>query len=247
MRDSIGQKTKKYHLNIIYRYSKIDISTDLEDAEPLVREILDRCYISLEKIEQLNPDWQKSFEPVISGYQDPVILRMEEAAKYTNVGPMAAIAGAIADLIAEKLIEKGAKHVVVENGGEIAIKTNEDTNIALLSLTSFIENKFGLAIPGNNQYLGIASSSGTFGHAISLGTADLVTIFAKNAAYADAAATAITNEVIGKDPDEAIQRGIKKFTELDQNLFFGVIINKNEKIGVCGKIPPIIKIKNPKS
>ncbi len=240
-------KRKKYRINFTYRYSKINISTDLEDAETYARTILDNCYTSLEKINQIHPDWGKSFDPIVSGLKDPVIIRMEDAASKTEVGPMAAIAGAIADLIAEGLIEHGAKQVVVENGGEIAIKTNENTTIALLSMTSFIENKYALEIPGNSQYFGIASSSGTFGHAISLGTADLVTIIAKNAAYADAAATSVANEVVGNDPDKAIQQGIQKFKKFDQNLFFGVIVNKNEKIGLYGKIPPIIKIKNSES
>ena len=247
MTKNFPSRNQKFKFSINYRYSKINVSTDIPNTEPMIREILNSCYVSLEKVITLYPEWKKSFDPIISGIKDPLILRMEEAAKHANVGPMAAIAGAIADLIAEFLIKKGAKHVVVEDGGEIAIQTGFDTEIALLSITSTIRDKLGFHIRGDNQYLGIASSSGTFGHSISLGEADLVTIIAKNAAFADAAATAIANEAIGTTDDEAIQRSIHIFKELDSKAFYGVLINKNEKCGIFGKIPTIVKIKNSES
>lgn len=201
----------------------------------------------MDNLIELNNDWLKSFDPIRSGSQDPLILNMENAAFEANVGPMAAVAGAIADLITEDLMLKGAKHIVVENGGDIAVKANQNVQISLFSETSFLGNKYSLSIPPNDEYLGIASSSGTYGHAISLGNADIVTIIAKNATLADAAATAIANEVVGDNPDEAIQRGIDRFKGLNKKLFFGVIINKKDKIGLFGKIPKIKKIINSES
>ena len=76
------------------------------------------------------------------------------------------------------------------------------------------------------------------GHSTSLGTCDLATVVAKDAALADAAATQAANLVNSeKDVDVALER-IAAIEGID-----GVVIVKNDRVGLAGKLPPLIKIK----
>jgi hypothetical protein len=117
---------------------------------------------------------------------------MGEAAQAASVGPMAAVAGAIAEALGEEM-NKYCKEIIIENGGDIYIKSSEKRIIGIFASKSRFSCQIGLEITGNETPLGLCTSSGTIGSSISLGKADAVVIKANTASLADAAATATAN------------------------------------------------------
>lgn len=141
-----------------------------------------------------------SLKPIVVELKSPAIIRkMGAAAKAANVGPMAAVAGAIAEFIGRDLLKKGCKEIIIENGGDIFLKSKKARYVGLFAGKSKIWQKVKLKIRPCNRPLGICTSSGTVGHSLSFGRADSVVILAKSATLADAVATAVANRVKGKE------------------------------------------------
>ncbi|MEM0241301.1 MAG: UPF0280 family protein [Candidatus Nezhaarchaeales archaeon] len=163
-----------------------------------------------------------------------VVKRMVECSKIANVGPMASVAGVLADLAVEAALKSGARIILVENGGEIAVAGSGEFVIGIRA-GSIIP--FGLKVKPCDLPIGIATSSGRYGHALSFGEADAVTVIADNAGLADAAATAICNATRGED---AIERGIERAMEIKE--IRGVIIVVGDLIGIYGRLPELIEV-----
>ncbi|MFX1569674.1 MAG: UPF0280 family protein [Promethearchaeota archaeon] len=167
---------------------------------------------------------------------------------------MAAVAGALADLMLDSM-KTGANDgsstfrtpeiALVENGGEIAIDSKKAINIALYAGDNELNLNLGFLIKESDCPIGIGTSSATVGHAISLGQADAVTIFAKNATLADAAATRICNLVKGNDIEKSIKKGLDAVDDIEG--LIGAFISRENKVGQTGKIPQLIKIEGDKS
>jgi hypothetical protein len=170
-----------------------------------------------------------------------VITRMITASKIFQVGPMASIAGAIVDFAHDMLISKGHDNFLLENGGEIRVHGNRIFTIGLYAGKATIGANLGFKIQADDiNFSGIATSSATIGHAISFGSADLVTIFCQNAALADAAATLICNETIGDNTEASIKNAlhiVEKYKEIT-----GAFIAMNKRVGFVGKIPELVRI-----
>ena len=103
----------------------------------------------------------------------------------------------------------------------------------------------GFLIQKQDCPIGIGTSSSTFGHAVSLGKADAVTVFANTAALADGAATRIANEVKGYDIDGSIKHALNIAEEIEG--IRGSLISRENKVGKVGKLPNIFKIDGVKS
>lgn len=130
----------------------------------------------------------------------PIIKLMAQAGNLSGVGPMASVAGSIAELLAEELLKKGYREIIIENGGDIFLtKQKKNRSIAVFAGKSRFSGKLNLLIKPSQTPCGVCTSSGTFGHSLSFGNADSVVILAKNAALADAVATATCNIVKSKD------------------------------------------------
>ena len=130
---------------------------------------------------------------------------MSESAEKVGVGPMASVAGAIAEFVGNELSAYSAE-VIVENGGDIYLKSLEKRIIGVYAGESPLTGKLGLEIDGEDTPLGVCTSSGTVGHSLSFGKADAVIVLSKSATLADAAATAIGNLVA---QPEDITRGVE--------------------------------------
>lgn len=163
---------------------------------------------------------------------------MAEAAQKADVGPMAAVAGAIADLAVEDMLKTGCGVAVVENGGEIMAQSNQPVDVAVAAGEEPLSKRFGFRL--TEFPIAIATSSGRFSHALSFGDAEAATVFAKNATLADAAATAVGNVVKGEDAKAGIQAGINRGLSIEG--IEGVMILYKGQVGTAGKIPKIIKI-----
>lgn len=127
-----------------------------------------------------------------------IIKAMNSAAKLANVGPMAAVAGAVAEFLGKDLLKKGYKDVIVENGGDIFLKTRKERQIGIYAGRSRLWNRLALKIKAEDTPLGVCTSSGTIGHSLSFGQADSAVIISRNTALADAVATACANRVNSK-------------------------------------------------
>jgi ApbE superfamily uncharacterized protein (UPF0280 family) len=185
----------------------------------------------LEKYIALNPKFAKSYSPLWTGFKAPLIAKeMAGAARRAKVGPMAAVAGAIAESVGNDLLEY-SEEIIIENGGDIFLKINKTRQVAVYAGKSPFSKKIALEIEPREEPFAISASSGTAEHSFSFGRADAVIVIAKKAALADAATTAIGNEV--KEVSD-IERGLKlarKIRGLD-----GVLIIKDDQIGARGKV-----------
>ena len=185
----------------------------------------------LEQYIEKNPEFQTSLKPLPIPTNAPhIVLDMLEAGQKANVGPMAAVAGAIAEYVGRELLEFSPE-IIVENGGDIFLKNGKKLIVGIYAGNSPLTGKLGLEIMPEETPLGICTSSGTVGHSLSFGKADAVVTVAGSATLADAAATAICNQV--KNPNDigsAIELG-RKITGLK-----GIVIIIGSAIGVWGDV-----------
>ncbi|MDI6817415.1 MAG: UPF0280 family protein [Actinomycetota bacterium] len=145
------------------------------------------------------PVFKKSFTPIeVPGNAPDIIKSMADAAKSAGVGPMAAVAGAISEYVGRALLEH-ADEVIVENGGDIFIKSNKDRKMGIYAGESPLSNRLAVAVKPQDTPLGICTSSGSVGHSTSFGKADAVVVFSADVALADAAATRVGNMVRTKE------------------------------------------------
>jgi ApbE superfamily uncharacterized protein (UPF0280 family) len=240
---------KKIGDRIIYEYgflvgnSKVHIKCDSKDAILKSVEEMKQHIKDLSEYIKKKPQILYALEPLEIGSDAPLILRkMAYASKIANVGPMASVAGAIADLGLEALLRRGSKIAVVEDGGEISASTIEDMPISIVTSEKDLSGKIGLLITNGDSPTGIATSTGKTERVISFGEADSVTVVAENAAMADAAATSICNTITGLDTASSILKGLEKAKNIRG--VRGAIIIRNRRVGLVGKLPKIIKIRD---
>lgn len=192
----------------------------------------------LDKYVRTHPKFLYSLKPV-SAKDGPLVARlMDEAADKANVGPMAAVAGVLADLAVQDMLNIGCEVAVVENGGEVSAVSNRPIDLALLAGDSPLSKQIGFRL--EEFPVGVATSSGLFSHALSFGEAEAVTIFAVNAGLADAVSTAVGNVIKGNDYQRAIEQGINKARSIEG--VKGVFISYKGFVGKGGQIPKIIKV-----
>ncbi len=185
----------------------------------------------LEQYIMKNPEFQSSLKPLPVPAGVPLIIKdMLEAGQKANVGPMAAVAGAIAEYVGRELLEFSPQ-VIIENGGDIFLKINQPKVVGIYAGESPLTGKLGLEIKPDDTPMGVCTSSGTVGHSLSFGKADAVIITAGSATLADAAATAVCNQV--KTPDD-----INRAIESGKNIagIKGIVIIMTNSIGVWGNV-----------
>src|SRR5690606_31347289 len=129
-------------------------------------------------------------------------LAMARAGNLAGVGPMAAVAGAFAEIVGFALLEY-APEVLVENGGDLFVKASEPVSVSIYAGKSPLSGKLGLLIRPEQTPLGICTSPGTVGPSFSKGQADAAVALSPSGPLADAAATALGNLVQGPGDLEA--------------------------------------------
>jgi ApbE superfamily uncharacterized protein (UPF0280 family) len=161
----------------------------------------------------------------------PAIVReMARVSQLAGVGPMAAVAGAIAEAVGRDLLAFSPE-IIVENGGDIFLKISKKRLVGIYAGQSAFTKKIALEITPGETPLGIGTSSGTVGHSLSLGSADAVIALSSSAALADAAATALGNIVkVADDIPEAIERA-----QIIEGLR-GVVIIVGDQMSVWGMV-----------
>ncbi|MHB1350786.1 MAG: UPF0280 family protein [Desulfobulbus sp.] len=160
------------------------------------------------------------------------VQEMLAAGMAAGVGPMAAVAGTIAEAVGLGLQRAGIEDLLVENGGDIFMARKQACTVAVFAGASPLSNRVGIRVEAEFQPCGVCCSSGTVGHSLSFGHADAVVVVARSTALADAAATRIGNEVgRGAGNLEAPLRLARTIRGLA-----GVLIVRGEQLGAWGGI-----------
>lgn len=218
--------------------SNCTIIADKELGIETAKESIERHRRLLEAYVREHPRFLHSLEPVKVEDGPEVAWLMAEASERAGVGPMAAVAGVLADLAVKDMVNSGCEVAVVENGGEVSAVSNQPIDIALAAGDVPLSREMGFRL--KEFPVGIATSSGQFSHALSFGDAEAVTIFAVESGVADAAATAVANLIKGGDIDGVIRQGIQRALSIDG--VKGVFILYHGVVGKGGEVPEFIKV-----
>ncbi|MBN1622381.1 MAG: UPF0280 family protein [Endomicrobiales bacterium] len=201
-----------------------------EDLSEVIKELLLKYRGQIESHIQTHPDFAKSLKPYPAEPLAPKIIRdMCFFGEKAGVGPMAAVAGAIAENIGTEILRKHDTELIIENGGDIFLASKKERKIGIYSGKSM--PALNVEIKPEQMPCGICTSSGKMGHSMSFGKADSVTVLAKSCTLADAVATAACNQVQSEDD-------IKKSIEFAMNIeeVEGVVVVINRKIGIKGNL-----------
>jgi ApbE superfamily uncharacterized protein (UPF0280 family) len=202
-----------------------------KDFSKETRESVLKYRHQLETYIATTPEFQKSLLPFRDDpFAPEIVQEMIRTSQLALVGPMAAVAGAMAEWVSKDLL-KLSEEVIVENGGDIYLATSKDRTIGIYAGNSPLSFKIGIVISPEETPLGVCTSSGTVGPSLSFGKANAVCILSKSAALADAAATAVGNVVKEK---KDIELGLERGKEIAGIL--GTLIIVEEKMGVWGNI-----------
>lgn len=163
-----------------------DVSKEAQSVLKAVRKDLEAYLVR-------DPDFGSALEPYEVGSRAPYVVRvMAGAALLCGVGPMAAVAGAVAEEVGRALLPC-TDEVVVENGGDVFARLRRPLNFGLYSGEA--NPILRIELPSSPEGIGVASSSARIGPSLSLGDADVATVVASSAALADACATAFCNRI----------------------------------------------------
>jgi len=181
-----------------------DLYIRSQDNQALrVQHLVRRLRLELEDHIARQPGFLHSLEPVPRLRKaPPIVQRMYRAAELAQTGPMAAVAGAIAEFVGRDLLSL-SEEVIVENGGDTFLGLQEPCTITIFAGKSVFSGKIGLLVQPEQTPLAVCTSSGTVGHSFSSGQADAVTVVSQDTCLADAAATAIANLISAEGDLEA--------------------------------------------
>jgi ApbE superfamily uncharacterized protein (UPF0280 family) len=172
-----------------------------EDGESLVTLAREGAHLAIRVLEDL-----AGFLPVIKRKAQglevekkfpDVVRRMIEATQRMeepDLTPLAAVAGAASDVVADFIFDQGGTKVIVDNGGDIAIRLRDD-EVAKVGVKTDIHStrpSYMISIDSTMGIGGVATS-GLGGRSFTKGIASAATVLSKSAALADAAATVIGN------------------------------------------------------
>ena len=211
------------------------------DRFSCVTEEIARQRAALERYIAQHPDFAESLSPLpIPDDAPEAVRRMARAAEAVGVGPMAAVAGTMAQLAAEAGVEAGASEAIVENGGDLFLVCAKCVVVGLYAGTGPLSDKLALAVLPDDTPLAICSSSSRMGHSMSLGDCDLATVVSRDASLADAAATQAANLV--RTPDD-IDGALERIATIDG--IDGVLLVKGDRIGLAGSLPELVQNRDP--
>ena len=187
---------------------------------------------SIEQYAATHPGFLESYSPFPMDPIAPQIVKnMLSAGMNAGVGPMAAVAGAIAEYVGKRILNKVTGEVIVENGGDVFLYVRSPVTVAIYAGESVLSGRVGIRLYNEDKTVGICTSSGTVGHSRSFGRADAVSVICTDCALADAAATAAGNLVKTKAD---IHKGLDFLRNIKDIL--GAVVVKADGIGAFGAL-----------
>ena len=182
-----------------------------------------------------DPFFGITYDPIPPDSSDhPLIQRMCQASVIAGVGPMAGVAGAVAEFAVGRLVDAGAEEAVVENGGDIAIYSPKGRPVGIFADHPVFRD-LAFDVTADNV-LGICSSSRKIGPSVSLGESNISTVVSDNVVLADCCATALGNMVTG---EENLAESCERIGSLEG--VRGCMSCCGGKIAVYGDLPEMIK------
>lgn len=228
--------------NININQTHIRLTTDLNEHN--LMEFIYKIRNELEYYIKFNNDFLISLDKLTKKENEnnlpKIVQLMYNASRCCDVGPMAAVAGSIAELSIDYLIKNNSKNSIVENGGDIAVINDKKVLCGIYSNNNVLKNKIAFKLKPRKNPIGICTSSGKIGHSISFGKSDSVTVISNKASISDALATGIGNEVKGESSQSAISNALE-CCEKYRELFKGILIISGNNIGTIGKLPKIVE------
>lgn len=194
-------------------------------AEQLVRRAREEI---LRHIDRQN-GFLTSYTPVerLDGCPE-IITMMYDASERAGVGPLAAVAGAVAEVVGRELMEL-SEEIIIENGGDIWMRITSPASVRIYPGGIYF-NAVALKVPPERTPCGICTSSARIGHSFSFGRADAATIIAPDAALADAIATEVCNRVRGAETmEDAADYGMSRGAA-------GVVILYRDRLAARGEV-----------
>jgi hypothetical protein len=217
-----------YNIQLTVGQTDLLIRSDVDQSDFAHRQVV-RYRTAIESYITANPLFLTSLNPLgLDELAPPIVRAMLSAARMAGVGPMAAVAGAIAEFVGRDLLE-WSRNVIVENGGDVFIAAADEVHVGIFAGDSPLNGHVSLSLSPGEMPVGVCTSSGTVGHSLSLGRADAVCIKAKSTALADAVATAVANQVRMK-PD--ISRALDTAMGIPEVL--GALIILDDHLGAIG-------------
>jgi len=216
--------------NVVIGESDLFISSDVNLSEEAKKSLIHhRSY--LENYIKKYPQFLTSLLPLSQDALAPAIVRdMLEKSVACGVGPMASVAGAVAQFVGQDISDL-AQTLIIENGGDIYLKAKEKLTVSVYAGESPLSYKINFKVASEKTPLGICTSSAMVGHSVSFGKADAVCVLSKSATLADAAASAIGNKVKNKnDIKNALDFGIKI------KGVTGIVIIIGKEMGAIGEV-----------
>ncbi|MBN1455546.1 MAG: UPF0280 family protein [Methanomicrobia archaeon] len=165
-----------------------------------------------------------------------IVRRMIESTEPFGIGPMAAVAGTLAELAVEAMCAAGATYAMVDNGGDIALLSDREVLVGIYAGTSPFSNKIALRLKPAPALQAVCTSSGTVGHSISFGIADAATVVGTSASLADAAATALGNAVTDTQALKTAFRAISHVAGIT-----GALVIHKDMLATWGNLPELVK------
>lgn len=195
----------------------------------------------LERYIRRRPVYALSLDPLPIEESAPEVVKLAAlAAEAAQVGPMAAVPGALAELAVRDMILQGASVSLVENGGEIAATSTQPLIVGVYAGASPVSGRIGFHLVLEDFPIGIATSSATVSHALNFGEADAAVVVADTASLADAAAKAVCNSVVGEDIEVSVQSGLERAESILG--IRGALVIRGNYVGTVGKLPRLVKL-----
>ena len=183
--------------NVKVKETDLWISSDSDLTED-ARDLVFGCRYQIESYIKSHPEFLTTLQPCAEDpYASPIVDEMIRTTRAVGIGPMASVAGAIAQYVGKGLLEL-TDQVIVENGGDIFLKIDRPATVSIFAGDSPLSDKLGLIVPTRLMPVSICSSSGKVGHSLSMGSSDVICLMSASAMLADGAATALGNRVKSK-------------------------------------------------
>jgi uncharacterized protein len=235
-----GYEERKYR-NLLLDQTLTSFQVQVKETDLYIRATRDLSEASYQSIlrhryqlEQYilgHPEFLHSLTPVSPDeFAPPLVRRMISAGQGAGVGPMASVAGAVAEAVGQDLMAE-SEEIIVENGGDIFLRRSGEVRVGIFAGRSPLSLRVGLVLAAAAHPWGVCTSSGTVGPSRSFGRADAVCILSPSASLADAAATAVGNLV--RSPSD-LERGLEKARMIEG--VSGAVIILGEKLAAWGEV-----------
>lgn len=230
-REAIRPQAGEVTFQVVLEHTDLFVTAEQDLSAPML-DLVRSLRGELKSFMLLTPGFRESLLPVPAPETAPLVAReMARAASAVGVGPMAAVAGTFAQLVADHFAPS-SPNILVENGGDLYLHSTKPRVVSLLG-DPVSGARLGLRLSRQDFPLSLCASSATIGPSLSLGQGELVVVRSKSGAFADAAATALANLIdSGDDLDLVLARA----RALAPQGLEGVFAQAGGKLGVWGKM-----------